>query len=133
MTREGDGTQAVPYKESSFLGIRLLFTSPPQKIVDAGAVKIRQLVQDTDGNVQLSKLIVGICGLMDLKIVCQRSLLQVTIFPKVTQSVLIHNITRKYYASRDIPLLTIKGISLKLTSKGGMTDVGMGTADRRPG
>ena len=122
-----------PYKESSFFRIRLLFSSSPQKVVDAGAVKIRQLVQHSDRNVQLSKLIVRICGLMDLKIVCQRSLLQVTILPKVTQSVLIHNITRKYYASRDIPLLTFKGISLKLTSKGGMTDVGMGTADRRPG
>ena len=107
-----------PYKESSFFRIRLLFTGSPQKIVDAGAVKIRQLMQYGDGNVQLSKLIVGICGLMDLKIVCQRSLVQVTILPKVTQSVLIHNITHKYYASRDIPLLTFKGISLKLSTEG---------------
>ena len=122
-----------PYKESSFFRIRLLFTSSPQKIVDACAVKISQLVQHSDGNVQLPKLIIGICGLMDLKVVCQRSLFQVTIFPEITQSVLIHNITRKYYASRDIPLLTFKGISLKLTTKGGMNDVGLGTADRRPG
>ena len=64
-----------PYKESSFFGIRLLFTGSPQKVVDAGAVKIRQLVQDTDGNVQLSKLIVRICGLMDLEMRRQRSLL----------------------------------------------------------
>ena len=107
-----------PYKESSFLRIRLLFTGSPQKVVDAGAVKIRQLVQHSDGNVQLPKLIVRICGLMDLKIVRQGGLFQIPVFPQVAQSVSVHNITHRYYASRDIPLLTFKGISLKLSTAG---------------
>ena len=77
----------------SSLGIRLLFRRPAQQIIDAAIIVVRQLVQGTDGNVQLAQLIVGIGRLVDLQQLRQGGLLQVMVFPEIPQSVSVHNIT----------------------------------------
>jgi len=88
----------------SLSGIGLLFRRSAQQIVDTGVIVICQLVQDIDRNVQSAQFVIGICGLMDLKMVRQSGLLQVMVLPKVPQSVSVHSITHK--------LLCFKGYSL---------------------
>lgn len=48
---------------------------------------------------------------------CNKFLAFVIVLAKIAQSILIHTITHRYYAIRDNPLLTFKGISLKLKEK----------------
>jgi len=50
-----------------FLGIGGCYIGSKQKVVNAGIVKICQQMKNTKRNIQVSQLIVGICGLVDLQ------------------------------------------------------------------
>ena len=73
----------------SFLGIRCFDRRAAQQIVYADMVKIGQLVQHGDRNIQVAQFIVGICGLMNIQQLGKFCLRQVTIFTQITDTKLI--------------------------------------------
>ena len=74
-----------------FPGIGLFLVGSTQQIVYTDSIEICKCVQHGNGNVQLAKLIIGICGLMHPKQVGKLFLLEISVFPHITQTVLIHN------------------------------------------
>lgn len=80
------------------LRVGLFDSGATQKIINADTVEICQLVQNSHRCIYLPQLIVGVGCLMDLKIVSKIFLLQILIFPQITQTILVHIITPKYYA-----------------------------------
>ena len=54
-----------------FFGVRAFFVSTAEKIINADFIKISKRMQGADWNVQASKFIIGICGLVDTQKCCQ--------------------------------------------------------------
>ena len=71
-------------------GIRRFDIGAAEEVIHADVVVVRERVEDAHRDIEPTKFIVGICGLVDLEHLCQILLLQVPVFPQVPESVHIH-------------------------------------------
>ena len=94
------GTAAFPL----FLGIGLFLVGSTQEIVYTDIVEICQGMENGNRNIQSAQLIIRVSCLMDFQKIRKVFLLQIPVFPQVTQTILIHN--------NHPELLCIKGYSL---------------------
>ena len=99
---------------TGLLFVRFFDFGSAQQIIDTDPVVVCQFVQRGYRDIQLAKLIVGIGRLVDLQMIRHCFLGEVVILPQISETVLVHIITLGYYAIREYPLLTFKGITLKI-------------------
>lgn len=80
----------IPCASASASGVGRFDIGSAEEIIHADLIVVRQAVEDAHGDVQSAKLVVGICGLMDLEHFGQILLFQVPVFPQVPESVCVH-------------------------------------------
>ena len=104
------------------LGIGLFLIGLVQQVINAGMIEVCQLDEDTGGNISFSQFIIRICNLRTVQIICKVFLIQIMVFPQISDSLVSHHPPPFfcYYTTKSEWKLTNKTICFIIREKEGM-------------
>ena len=70
-----------------FFRVRLFFIGLVQQVINAGMIEVCQLDEDTGGNISFSQFIMRICNLRTVQIIRKVFLIQIMVFPQISDFV----------------------------------------------
>lgn len=104
-----------------FFWVRLFFIGLVQQVINAGMIEVCQLDEDTGGNISFSQFIMRICNLRTVQIICKVFLIQIMVFPQISDSLVSHHPPPFfcYYTTKSEWKLTNKTICFIIREKEG--------------